>query len=241
MVLIKKQEPASNISENIRQVRAGVARNPESMRDAKIMRAAFNQLDKHAIRVQLLKEQKGLCAYCMRRIRNDEHTVIEHLRPVDSFPEGALSYENMMACCDGGRSLDVKPHILCCDAAKGNALLTISPYNQEQIRKIRYDRNGRIYTYPQDQQLDHDINYKLMLNGELDENGELINDTATRLVYGRKQVYRDYETLIKGLSKRNKNIKSALLKRKQEILDTSEYPEYAGVWLYYINRKLRSA
>lgn len=241
MVYIKKLEPSVRISENIRQVKSSVDNSTGKSTQTQIMRSAFDQLDKHEIKSQLIKEQKGICAYCMRRIHNDEHTSIEHLRSIDAFPDEALSYNNMMACCDGGRSQSIKPHVLCCDAAKGNNQITISPYDPDHISKIRYDRTGRIYIFPEDQVLSKDINQTLRLNGDLDENNELINDTATRLVYGRRQTYKAYELFIKALSRRNKNIRAALQRKEREILNAEEYPEYAGVWLYFIRRKLRSA
>ena len=240
MILINKQKPSAQILENIRQVKSDIGFGVDKSKQVRTMRTAFNQLDKDAIRSQLLREQKGICAYCMRRIHNNEHTVIEHLKPIDGFSDEALSYDNMVACCDGGSNLAVKPHTLCCDASKGNTEITISPYNTEHMEKIRYDRKGRIYIYPEDRILSNDINRALKLNGEIDNDGTFINDTATRLVYGRRQAYRNYEVFIKGLTKKKKNIKNALLKKEHEILSAKEYPEYAGVWLYFIRKKLHS-
>ena len=50
----------------------------------------------------LVREQKGLCAYCMRRIYRDSHCKIEYLVPLSRDREKALDYHNLRGVCDGG-------------------------------------------------------------------------------------------------------------------------------------------
>lgn len=45
--------------------------------------------------------RRGLCAYCMRSIRTDTHSRIEHLIPSSEDKEKATNYSNMLGVCDG--------------------------------------------------------------------------------------------------------------------------------------------
>ena len=230
MFYICKEPPSSEVAQEISRVERDVQWKQSVETDSARARSAFNLLDKSIIRKQLIREQHGLCAYCMQRLKDSENTtktVIEHWMPIDTDASQALNYRNMMACCDGGRSNSSIHKVPHCDASKGNRVLTISPYNKEQIDKIRYDRNGRIYTNPKDEVLEKDINEVLHLND------------ATDLVLGRMQTYKNFETFIKGLNKRGKPISAAVRKKEEEISGAEEYVEYVGVWMYFLKRKLR--
>ena len=238
MIYIQKQSPSVKVAEQIRQAKITCDWKLIEKTDTVKIRNSFDLLDKTVIREQLLQEQRGLCGYCMRRIENDIHTTIEHVRPIESDGEGALDYSNMMACCDGGRGENDEKHVLCCDAAKGSKEISVSPYNMEQMHKIRYDRNGRIYTFPQDDEIDNDINHILNLNGKVDDKGDFQYDTSTGIIAGRKQAYRECQNYLKGISEK-KGLKRILERRRDEIQNAAQRKEYAGVWLYLLNRKLR--
>ena len=243
MLLIDKKSPNLAVSAEIGRVKRNDAWTHADKTDPKQVRECFDLLNKNIVKEQLLQDQHGLCAYCMRRIQNDHHMGIEHVVPIQQSGEDALSYSNMIGCCDGGRSIDVasgNKRILCCDAAKGNHLLHISPFDQVQMKKIRYNRNGRIYTSPVDDTMEHDINEVLKLNGLVDKNcGVILADTATSLVLGRKSVYRNYVHYIKKLAGKNKLSRSVLERKINDIETAATYVEYAGVWLYLLKRKLR--
>lgn len=243
MLLIDKKNPNMAVSAEIGRVKRDDAWTNADKTNPQQVRHCFNLLDKSIIKEQLLQEQHDLCAYCMRRIQNDHHMGIEHVVPIQQSGEEALSYSNMIGCCDGGRSIDVgsgNKRILCCDAAKGDQLLHISPFDQAQIAKIRYNRNGKIYTSPRDDAMEHDINEVLKLNGLVDRNsGVILADTATSLVLGRKNVYQNFAHYIRQLAGKNKLSKTVLEKRISEIESAATYVEYAGVWLYFLKRKLR--
>lgn len=243
MLFIDKKNPNLAVSAEIGRVKRDEAWTNADKKDPRQVRKCFDLLNKNIIKKQLLQEQHGLCAYCMRRIQNDHHMGIEHVVPIQQSGEDALSYLNMIGCCDGGRSIDVgsgNRRVLCCDAEKGERLLYISPFNEAQMKKIRYDRNGRIYTFPADDSMEHDINDVLKLNGLVDRNsGVILADTATSLVLGRKNVYRNYEHYIKQLVGKKKLNRSVLERKIYDIETAATYVEYAGVWLYFLKRKLR--
>ena len=63
-------------------------------------------MPKVAIRSELIKEQHGLCAYCMRRITGQQNdTKIEHYKALSMDKERALDYQNYLGvakCYAGG-------------------------------------------------------------------------------------------------------------------------------------------
>lgn len=239
MLYIQKKRASAAVSTEIRRVKQDNDWDHLNYKDTQLIRSVFDMLNKGTIRTQLLKEQGYLCAYCMRKISNDETTTIEHLIPITLDGKQALNYKNMLACCDGGRGSTDKNKILCCDAAKEDQPITISPFIKEQIDKIRYNKDGFIHLYPEDAEMMRDIKDVLKLNGEYDADGNYLSDTSTMIVSGRKQAYRKTQQFIIGLAKRNKLNAAAIKKKIEDIENASEKDEYAGVLLYILKRKLR--
>lgn len=62
------------------------------------------------LRVHLISEQKGICAYCCRSI-DDNSSSNEHIKPRADFPQYSLSYNNIVASCKTKNT---------CTIAKGN-------------------------------------------------------------------------------------------------------------------------
>ena len=238
MMYIRKRPASSEVSQEIQRVKRDVNWDHTDHRDPEIARIAFDMLDKKILRKQLISEQKGLCAYCMRRIFDDESTTIEHWLPIQESCESALQYENMMACCDGGRRNDNRPRILTCDAAKGSQAITVNPYNKGQMDKVCFRRTGQIHI-DHDENLQKDINEILHLNGKVNSSGKTEQDTATHLVHSRQQVYERYVQFINGLVRDHKPVETAVKKRIAMISNSTEMDEFAGVWLYFLNRKLK--
>lgn len=115
--------------------------------------ACYEELPKkprNDIRMQLWKEQKHLCAYCMRRIRQSQDVRIEHYcarNPVGGEYDAAdtLNYRTMLGVCYGNSlTPGIKDEDKTCDAHRGNTPLTINPYDINSIRKIRYTSDGYI-------------------------------------------------------------------------------------------------
>ncbi|TAD96752.1 MAG: TIGR02646 family protein, partial [Bacteroidetes bacterium] len=57
-----------------------------------------NFRDMKELRDSLLRDQKYICAYCMRRISEDDMK-IEHFRSQSTHPDLDLDYRNMLAVC----------------------------------------------------------------------------------------------------------------------------------------------
>ena len=95
MLYIKKIRASKEVVDEINRVK----REQKSLfdkRDPQSARIAFNCLDKTVIRDSLIREQHGLCAYCMRRIENNSDMTIEHWQSIEQNVDGAMDYENML-------------------------------------------------------------------------------------------------------------------------------------------------
>lgn len=121
------------------------------------------------IRKQMWEEQRCLCAYCMKKIDIPSGVRIEHCRP--RHPKGeqehdkkaTLDFKWMLGVCYGN-SLEkgVKPEDTTCDAHRGNTELTVNPFDELSVRKIKYKTDGSIYS--DDTEINKDVTETLNLN-----------------------------------------------------------------------------
>ena len=141
MIYIEKEELPDSVKEKI----IGLSKSEEwgniDEKETDKIRSFFdNYFPKTEVKEVLVREQKGLCAYCMRRIYRDSHCKIEHLVPLSRDKEKALDYHNLLGVCDDGEKSEKKfGRILCCDSHKKETEITITPYNSEQMKKIIYE------------------------------------------------------------------------------------------------------
>lgn len=205
-----------------------------------IRRVFDNDFPKNEVKKILLHEQHGICAYCMKRIRMDSHSRLEHLAPLSKDKDKAIDYRNMLGVCDGGaRSTGNQGHILCCDAHKKETEITTSPLNKLQMDKIAYDKDGKIYTKPRDEAMERDINEVLLLNGVQKKDGT-VRDTSTELLKGRKDAYDRARKMMDSLNRKGKCTSVTLKKIMDELYNRDEREEYVGVWLYYFKKHYSS-
>lgn len=215
-------------------------------------RSVFDCLDKIKIVQELYREQHGLCAYCMRALRpvttGVEKMSVEHYKPLSEDVAQAFNYSNFLGVCDGGETWDGTPKVLCCDKSRGEQDLTISPWNEHHMRAVMYDRYGRIkisdkagLDNEEAEKISHDIDYVLKLNGILDEKGFIKQDTATHLVASRKRIIdRIYDRFTKLANRGNldvEHIGDEIAKCRKAMLNEVEPLAFAGVWLYFLQKK----
>ena len=188
--------------------------------------ATYDGCNKTDIRKSLLKEQGYLCAYCMRRIREDS-VQIEHWYPESKLDEICkLDYSNMLGVCSGHIS-NLPGRYDTCDAQKGDKIITVDPRKEEHIQKIEYRSNGEIFS--NDPVIEEDI-----------ENALNLNCKKQYLPQNRKAVL---DEIIRVLSSRHKTGTWT----KHDILpmirifenNGEERKEFAGVALWYLNKLIR--
>ena len=165
----------------------------------------------------------------MRRI-DIKNMKIEHWYPEDRLSDvKKLEYSNMLGVCmghiEGTKGVDDT-----CNTHKGNILITVSPLDMSTLSKIKYRTStGEIYS--EDKQIQKDLNDTLNLNS-----------SKHLLSINRKTVL---NTVIMEMSKMQKKgiwsrrvIES--IKEQYEKMDiTGKKKEYAGIVLWYLNKKLK--
>lgn len=220
MIPIKKSSPPAELAKEV-----------FALKNTPDIRLCYENLkaSKQPIKDSLVKEQHGLCAYCMRRIRADKHSSIEHIVPqhdADGTPHDreSVDYGNMLAVCRP------KSGPLTCGRSKGNAHMKVNPLDPSTLSGIYYTRDGRIRST--DDAVDADLKKTLNLNSE---DGYMLE--------GRAAVWRAVDKEISRIAKRCGNSNRRLLleckRTKQALLSSDLYPEYAGVILFRLDHFIR--
>lgn len=133
----------------------------------------------NALCAQLVREQHGICCYCMGRISTSKGTAtVEHWAPrhpqADVEGPHQLDYWNMLAVCRGlsteadpeGRSTtNLRKDQKHCDRRKEQQYLSRNPANPDHAVEdfISYDPQGYIYS-PNDEIFDRELESVLNLN-----------------------------------------------------------------------------
>ncbi len=122
--------------------------------------ATYDDVDapKDELRRALVKEQAGLCCYCLGRITTGfECMKIEHWASQDHHPHRQLDYSNLLGACMGGQGSPRRQQH--CDTAKGNEDLSINPADPRHAcsELFTYLPNGKIEAAGGDPRVARDI------------------------------------------------------------------------------------
>ena len=104
------------------------------------------KIRRQRLREQLIKEQGGICCYCMKRISlNNSH--IEHFRPKTLFPQIDLDYNNIFASCNGAGENFLDEH---CGHKKEDWWKEgmVSPAGVEVEKIFQYSLDGKMHSVP---------------------------------------------------------------------------------------------
>lgn len=188
-----------------------------------------NYADKQGLREALVREQGGLCCYCMRRIGPDEqHMKIEHWAAQDTHRDRQLDYANLLGACLGGqRNPREQQH---CDTRKGNQALTIHPADGQRPceRLIFYEEDGTIgATLPE---VERDLNDVLNLNLQWLKGNR--KSVLSSLVEGMRRKY-------PGEWKRDPLERE--IQRWRERDATGNFREYCQVVVFWLEKRLARA
>ncbi|WP_338323270.1 retron system putative HNH endonuclease [Bifidobacterium catulorum] len=221
MLLIEKADQPLSLVEDVMRLRLGEKRNPGSRQ---VRYDNLSAETKRDVQRSLLSEQRGLCAYCMGRITlksmHIEHYHAQHAG-TDSDDELSVRYDNMLAVCDGGRGLPYEQQT--CDTHRRNDELSVNPWNDGDIRSIRYGSNGEMRS--ERAAVDFDIQWTLNLNEK-------------RLVRNRRAALCALQQEMAVQIKKGRNLK--VICRRYRRLYEVQNPrrEYAGILLDYLSRKI---
>lgn len=121
-----------------------------------------NYPHKDDLRRALVTEQRGLCCYCMGRIRAKRTAMkIEHWQCQAHHSDRQLDYRNLLASCNGGEGQPF--HLQHCDTRKGDTDLEFNPADPDHRieTRIRYELNGTVRS---ERDFDDQLNEVLNLN-----------------------------------------------------------------------------
>lgn len=229
MIPIKRGEPPQELVE--RQKEAESQHLPPD--------AAYDTLRnplKEQVRKQLVKEQGGLCAYCMCRIPEVEseistHINIEHYiprNPEDKRDVGqGLDYYNFLAVCYGnekGHKAKIRRKDLTCDAHRGNTeFKKINPFDHETLKSIYYNMDGSISAT--DPEVLYDLDTVLNLNSK----------TAPKLAQRREALNALIDDI--GNISDNEKLLDYCQTRLQDFLDEDgQKTPYVGILTWLLQR-----
>lgn len=145
-----------------------------------------NYTDKPALRNALVREQRGLCCYCLSRIPSARGMKIEHWLAQSQYPGEQLSYSNLLGACMGNEGQP--PHQQHCDTRKGDLSLSRNPADPAHAidTLIEFRTDGRVAS--RDSEFDSELNEVLNLNAAfLRSNRKAVLD-AFKEVLGRGPV-----------------------------------------------------
>lgn len=214
MIHIVKGKPPKELLESLSKLRS----TPDAS-------ASWDELtNRKPIRESLCREQGYLCAYCMRRISTTSSHV-EHVIPQSKCRPGQdVDYNNLLAVCDGNERTGQRS-ALTCDRARQDSPLKVNPLRPETLASIKYRKNGIIYS--NDQETQRDLDETLNLNCE-----------DAYLPENRKAVIEKFDNWLQNISHQS-SVLGACERRRQEILESEEKTPFAGVLLYFLNRRIR--
>ena len=124
--------------------------------------------DTHTLREQLVREQRGLCCFCLSPIQAGEPGMlppmkIAHWHSRHFHPDEQLDYSNLLGSCMGNQGRD--PRIQHCDTRQGDRDIKWNPANPDHRieEKVSYRfSTGEIVSY--DAEFNQQINEVLNLN-----------------------------------------------------------------------------
>ncbi len=188
-----------------------------------------NYPDKDGLRESLVREQHGICCYCLQRIRPSEAEMkIEHwhAQSPNKYPNEQLNYDNLLGACRGGHG--EKKGNQHCDTRKGDEDLTFNPSNpaHDVEALFKFPGSGRIEPVSGDDDLERQLN-------------EVLNLNHSALVRNRKAVLDSFtDTLRRGKAK-----DSHLRKHLKEWTgsDGGTLDPFCQVVVYYLRKKLKLA
>jgi len=184
------------------------------------------------LKTSLLKEQGGICAYCMQRISLDLNEKfkpkieVEHIKSQINHPAKSLDYNNMVGVCNG--NVGGKEH--CDKSKKSNDLKKLIPTDRNCENLITYSRSGEIKSKSNNREVVKDLNEILNLNNQnLIDNRkltiDLIVDNIKKKHPNTAWTKRIFEKEIEFYESRNRN---------------GEYFEFYNYIVWFLNELKRS-
>jgi uncharacterized protein (TIGR02646 family) len=205
-----------------------LSNEPRSLRACRSTpNANYDDCNKADIREALLDEQGHICAYCMRRIKEQPRTTdIEHYVAQSNDPKLKLNYLNMLGVCNMSDGKPAKQQH--CDKSRKNQILTVNPLDIRCESEIKYDLKGKVYS-------DNDV-----INNDLDK---ILNLNLPRIMAIRKRVIETVRDSLKSKykSKPNKTWQKSDINAEIKRLKTREngkFIPFCQAAIFYLESKI---
>ena len=186
-----------------------------------------NYPEKQELRDSLVTEQRGLCCYCLGRVKSDAASMkIEHWRCQSGFRGLELDYRNLLAACRGGEGGPKRRQH--CDTRKGDQDLDWNPADPTHRieTRIGYGTDGSIYS--DEERFNTQLKDVLNLNlSELKAHRKRVLDST--LAWWRREKGRIRGPVPKQRLRR---------KREEQVGGIGELTPHAQVAAWWLDRKL---
>jgi uncharacterized protein (TIGR02646 family) len=186
-----------------------------------------NYPDKDTLRASLVKEQRGLCCYCLSRIQPKAGRMkIAHWHSQDLHPEEQLAYLNLLGACLGNKGQSLK--LQHCDTLQRNRDISRNPANPAHRieRFVHYEADGRIRS--------HEPTFDAQLNEVLGLNVPILKNN-------RKAVLEAFKTALLKRGELSRTTLERWLSEWNGDLDQNELPEFCQVVVYWLRKRLARA
>ena len=138
---------------------------------------------KKQTKLYLMKDQGFVCCYCGRKLNPDgSDSQIEHFLPKTArgiYAHLQLDYNNLLACCDGGKKADPPVVEKFCEAVKNDSVMQFNPLTDDGEMSFIFSEDGEIYG----------------LDPKADEAIEILRLSSSVLKYMRKAAIKKYSYL----------------------------------------------
>ncbi|MCA9705815.1 MAG: TIGR02646 family protein [Myxococcales bacterium] len=197
--------------------------------------ASYSDVDapKQELREALVREQGGLCCYCMTRIEaKPEAMKIEHWAPQSLAPSRQLDYANLLGACLGGqlppgKGRQALPRHLHCDSAKGDTPIGINPAEpgQDCTERFVYVSSGEIKASGDDPRVGRDIDV-LALN-------------HLRGRAGRREVILEAKRQVVARGKPSRELLLSMASRLEQVDARGNLQIYCQAAIFWLRRQAR--
>ena len=186
-----------------------------------------NYPEKDDLRHALVTEQRGLCCYCMGRIRPEGGRMkIEHWQCQTQYEDQRLNYRNLLGACLGGHGQPAKfQH---CDTRKGNRHLEWNPADPAHRieTRIRYELDGSIRS--------DEADFNGQLNDVLNLNLPLLKNNRKYLLDAILEWWKREKARIHGPVPRDGFVR----RRDEHIGGDGELAPYCQVVVWWLEHRL---
>ena len=187
-----------------------------------------NYKHKDELRNAIVTEQRGLCCYCMGRIRPELASMkIEHWRCQSHYPDEQLDYLNLLGACLGGHGQPAR--LQHCDTRKGDSHLEWNPADPVHHieTRIRYGLDGTVHG--DEARLDEHLNDVLNLNLPM------LRNNRKRLLDAVLWWWKHEKARIGGPVPRDRFIR----KRDKHVPRDGELGPYCQVTVWWLDQRLK--